>query len=58
MEGNQLTIVGEIDNIVVERVIKNYRNDIPDELLTTKKEICDEFTRRGYNPNEIIFLEK
>lgn len=56
MEKNQLTIVGKIDNMVVERRIINYRKDIPEELLTTKKNICDEFARHGYNPNEIIFL--
>ena len=44
--------------MVVERVIMNYRNDIPEELLTTKKEICDEFARQGYNPSNIIFSEK
>ena len=39
MEKNQLTIVGKIDNMVVERRIMNYRKDIPEELLTTKKDI-------------------
>ena len=58
MEKNQLTIVGKIDNMVVERRIMNYRNDIPEELLTTKKEICDEFARQGYNPSNIIFSKK
>jgi hypothetical protein len=58
MEKNQLTIVGKIDNMVVERRIMNYRKDIPEELLTTKKNICDEFARHGYNTNEIIFFEK
>ncbi|MBF1581827.1 MAG: hypothetical protein HXO31_02000 [Prevotella sp.] len=56
MEKNQLTIVGKIDNMVVERRIMNYRKDIPEELLTTKKDICDEFARHGYNPNEVIFF--
>lgn len=58
MKKCQLTIVGKINNMVVERVIMNYRNDIPEELLTTKKEICDEFARQGYNPSNIIFSEK
>ena len=41
-----------------ETLVMNYRKDIPEELLTTKKNICDEFARHGYNPNEIIFFEK
>lgn len=49
------TIVGSIGNIVISETIQNYQADIPEQELTTKKNIRNKFAAQGYNPKDVDF---
>ena len=49
-------ITGCIGDKKVSRYILNYQQNQPEEILTTKREICDEFELLGYNREQVIFI--
>ena len=48
-------ITGRINETAISRFIENYRPDLPEQILTTKREICDEFEKLGYNRDIVEF---
>lgn len=49
------TIVGRIGKKVISETIQNYQANIPEQELTTKKNIRNKFAAQGYNPKDVDF---
>jgi len=49
------TIVGRIGKKVISEIIQNYQANIPEQELTTKKNIRNKFAAQGYNPKDVDF---
>lgn len=49
------TIVGRIGKKVISETIQNYQANIPEQELTTKKNIRNKFAAQGYNPEDVDF---
>lgn len=49
------TIVGRIGEKTILETIQNYQPNISEQELTAKKNICNKFAARGYNPKDVIF---
>lgn len=49
------TIVGRIGKKVISETIQNYQANIPEQELTTKKNIRNKFAAQGYNPKDVGF---
>lgn len=48
-------IVGRVDNRVITRYIDLYQPIIPEQLLTAKREIYEEFEKLGYKRELVVF---
>ena len=55
MEGKKLTVRGKVGDKVIEKIIVPYQSNIPEQVLTVKRDIRDTFKCDGYNPNDVIF---
>ncbi|WP_155720658.1 hypothetical protein [Prevotella intermedia] len=55
MEVKKLTVRGKVGDKVIEKIIVPYQSNIPEQVLTVKRDICDTFKCDGYNPNDVIF---
>ena len=51
----KIELVGIIGDVLVTRFIENYNPQVPEQLLTAKKSISEEFRKKGYNPLKIEF---
>lgn len=51
-------IVGRIDGKEISRVIDYYQSNIPEQILTEKKNIRRQFEEQGYNGDVVSFEEK
>ena len=51
------TVTGRIGDITISKTIINYQSNIPEQILTTKKEILNQFAALGFNPNDVTFDE-
>lgn len=49
------TITGRIGDRTISETIINYRPDIPEQELTTKKKILRQFAALGYATNDVTF---
>lgn len=49
------TIVGRTGKKVISETIQNYQANIPEQELTTKKNIRNKFAAQGYNPKDVDF---
>ncbi|MBR3472321.1 MAG: hypothetical protein IKH22_07030 [Prevotella sp.] len=50
-----IIIIGRIGEKVIQDIIHNYQENIPEIVLTAKRNIRDIFSAQGYNPNEVVF---
>lgn len=50
------TIIGRIGDKKISETIRNYQPNIPEQKLTTMKNIRKKFADQGYNPNEVVFV--
>lgn len=48
-------ITGRVDDRVITRYIDFYQPKIPEQLLTAKRDICDEFEKLGYKREFVQF---
>lgn len=51
----KLIVIGSAGNKTISKVIEQYRSEIPEQILTTKRSIRQEFKNLGYNPQDVIF---
>ena len=49
------TIVGRIGEKTISETIQNYQSSIPEQVLTTKKNIRNKFAALGFEPKVVIF---
>ena len=49
------TIIGRIGEKAIPETIYDYQSNIPEQELTTKKNIRNKFAAQGYDPNEVSF---
>jgi hypothetical protein len=52
------TIIGRIDKITISETILNYNLDIPEQELTAKKSIRNQFEALGYDSKKITFIQQ
>ncbi len=50
-----MTIVGRIGKKIISETIQNYQANIPEQVLTTKKNIRSKFAAQGDDPNKVVF---
>lgn len=49
------TIIGRIGEMTISETIQNYQSSIPEQVLTTKKNIRNKFADLGFEPKEVVF---
>lgn len=50
------TIIGRVGEKTISETIQNYQAAIPEQELTTMKNIRNKFAAQGYNPNDVAFV--
>jgi len=49
------TITGRIGDKTITITITPYQPNIPEQILTAKKKILDDFATQGYDPSDVTF---
>ncbi len=52
---NVKKVTGRVGDTEISRYIYNYLPEYPEEILTTRREICDMFENLKYDRNMVVF---